>query len=57
MSWEVLISDVKDYSRRSSDACWIVISGAQLFKIWKVCFFLLKLMAFLNRADCIFMLL
>lgn len=42
MPWEILIYYVKDYSRHFSNAYWIVISGNQLFKIWRVCFFLIK---------------
>lgn len=55
--WEILIYDVEDYIRHSSNAYRLVISG-MLFKIWRVFFFSsLRLMAFLNTADCIFVLL
>lgn len=55
---EILIYDVKDYIRHFSNAFFIVISGI-VFKIWRVRFFFpcLRLMAFLNRADYIFLLL
>lgn len=53
---EILIYDVKDYIRHYLNAFFIVNSG-MIFKIWKVWFFpCLRLMAFLNKADYIFLL-